>query len=178
MIFPKKTYANREAAIYEMFFHQVYKTAFYMTKDQEMAKDIAQETFLKAFKNLDTMDDMDKMGAWLGKIATNTAIDMYRRNRKIIPVEVNDEIFRSHAESAPSVEDGVEAGWLNGVLWAEIGKLDAQTNAILILKFIHNCKDEEISKAVGISVGTLKSRIYRAKQKLRAKLQKHLEMEG
>ncbi|KXG43750.1 RNA polymerase sigma factor [Tepidibacillus decaturensis] len=68
-----------ERVIFEMFYHRVYNTAYFIIQDRHLAQDVVQETFFKAFQNMHKVEDGHKLGAWLGTIATRTAIDFLRK---------------------------------------------------------------------------------------------------
>jgi DNA-directed RNA polymerase specialized sigma24 family protein len=70
-----------ERVLFEMFHNRVYRTAYMITNDHYLAQDVVQETFEKAFKGLDKLKDPEKTGAWLGSIATTTAMDLMRKKK-------------------------------------------------------------------------------------------------
>ena len=100
-IFRKNKQQNREAEriIFEQYYKRVYYAAYWVIKDQDLAEDIAQETFMKAFKNLHTVQDVEKIGAWLSIIATRTAIDHLRRLNKWNDFTTSDVYIDTEADA-------------------------------------------------------------------------------
>ncbi len=76
--------------IYSLYHQRVYHAAQKVLRDPQLAEDAAQETFIKAYRNLDKLEDVSKAGAWLATIASRTAIDMLRKEgkRKFISIEL------------------------------------------------------------------------------------------
>ena len=167
--------ADAQKLIYEIYYKMVYKTAFFVTREHESAQDILQDTFIKAFKSLHKVEDHDKIKSWLATITTRTAIDYCRKQGKVTIHELNEEITTDYS---PSAEDAVVTMWTNNILWSTVRSLDYITSSILVLKFVHGFKDEEVALHLDMSVGTVKSRIHRAKQKLKDELEQKLGGEG
>lgn len=172
--------ADKEKAFFEMYYQKVYQTAYFIVKDQYLAQDITQETFLKAFQSMDTLQDQKKMGAWLATIATRTAIDFIRmqKNRNDIPTEdvyIDVEIARKQISS--SVEEVVEKNILKNAIRKNIAELKPpEYREVLLLKYEYELRDEEIAKHLGVSVGAVKSRLHRARKRLKTVLSNQKEI--
>ena len=80
-----------EKEIYEDYFEKVYKTTYYILKNEELAKDATHDTFIKVFKNLRKLKQQAKISAWITTIATRTAIDIYNKNKNQLPYELKEE---------------------------------------------------------------------------------------
>jgi RNA polymerase sigma factor (sigma-70 family) len=164
----RKDDAEFHRMIYEMFQKRVYQTAYYITKDVHLAQDITQETFIKALRNIHRLTDKEKVGAWLFTIATRTAIDVLRKQNKY-SISFDEAIIEGeayHSQAASTVEFEVERLLEKEELWSHIEKLSPDYRAVIVLKYIHDFKDEEIAETLDCSVGTIKSRLHRAKKKL------------
>lgn len=145
-----------EAAIYEVYFEKVYKTAYYILKNEELAKDATHDTFIKVFKNLGKMKQQSKINAWITTIATRTAIDIYNKNKKQIAYELKEEHI--------SISD--EFNYKKEELENYLDAIPPEQKQVLVLKYIEDLTEKEIASLLSIKLGTVKSRIYRAKQKL------------
>jgi len=160
-----------ERIIFEMFYQRVYYTAYYIVQDRELAQDIVQETFLKAFQNMHTVKDGEKLGAWLAAIASRTAIDYVRKIKKWNDVVTEDHIIDEQLSKSDdhysTVETIVEKKFLKNILLREIDELKPEHKQVLILAYLHDMKYEEIAEALDIKVTMVKTRIHRAKLKLR-----------
>jgi RNA polymerase sigma factor (sigma-70 family) len=155
--------------IYRNYYSKVYYTALSVVKDRFLAEDIVQETFMKAFKNADKMDEECKIGSWLSTIAIRTAIDFIRKEKRTaaIPVEafileLNEDKLKSH-----SVEKEVEQLFLKEDLLQFVGELKPELGDILLLKYQKGLKEEEIARYMKLPLGTVKSRIFRGRNKVK-----------
>ncbi|WP_261796017.1 RNA polymerase sigma factor [Numidum massiliense] len=167
--------------LFEMFYQRVYKTAYYIVKDEHLAQDVLQDTFIKAFRHIEQCPDGERAGAWLATIASRTAIDYIRKQKRRNALPFDNVLIENNAfqrEVASSVEQTVEDAFAIEEILREIDSLDADSRVVLILKYLHELKDQEIAEALDVKLGTVKSRIFRAKQKLSAILQKNRLMDG
>lgn len=172
---PFKNQKNKEKyrTIFNLFYDRVYRTAYYFTKDRHLAQDVLQETFVKAFRNLDHVEDEEKIGAWLTTIASRTAIDEIRKQKRWNGIPTENIIMENQyfmEEVAPSLESQVEEREIKEQIRFHIQRLSEHDQLILFLKYINECKDEEIAELLDIKVGTVKSRLHRAKNKLKVLL--------
>jgi RNA polymerase sigma factor (sigma-70 family) len=144
-----------------------------ITNDHYLAQDVVQETFEKAFKGLDKLKDPEKTGAWLGSITTSTAMDLMRKKKRWNDVTTEDVYIEKEIakiEPGSLVEEEVEGEFLKKSIRIHISKLKREYRQVITLKYIHELKDEEIAYELGIKVGTVKSRLYRAKLTLKSSM--------
>ncbi|ASK64102.1 RNA polymerase subunit sigma [Virgibacillus phasianinus] len=146
-----------EKEIYEGYFEKVYKTAYYILRSQELAKDATHDTFIKAFKNLGKIKQQSKISAWITTIATRTAIDIYNKNKKQKTYEFKEENHVSNSDEFDYTKDELES---------YLDNIPPEHKQILILKYMEGLTEKEIAKRLSIKLGTVKSKIFRAKQKL------------
>lgn len=173
----RKKDGESERIIFEMFYQRIYNIALFMTKDRNLAQDVVQETFFKAFKQLHTLKDGNKLEAWLASIASKTALDFLRKQKrwnKITTENIYLDELVSKNQFEPSVEMIVEERFLKNLLRQEISELKPDHKQVIILKYGYELKDEEIASVLEINVGTVKSRINRAKLALKASLEKQM----
>jgi len=173
-----KKQANYEKIIFDVHYERVYQAAYFVIKDKYLAQDVAQETFLKAFQKIDTLEDGNKLGAWLGTIATRTAIDFLRKIKRRNDILIEDVYIDEEKidDEMTSVEDKVEYQFLEKLIQKNISILEPpEYREIILLKYKYELQDKEIAKALGISVGTAKSRLHRARKKLKMVLGDQLE---
>lgn len=160
--------------IYDLFYDRVYRDAYFVIKDRYLAQDIVQDTFIKAYKHIDNLDKREKMGAWLSTIATRTAIDLIRKQNTWNGIPTEDLMLdyrQTNCEVAASVETIVENELIQQVIIKKITELKPEYREVIVLKYIHELKDKDISKWTDIKEGTIKSRIHRAKKELRILIQ-------
>ncbi|TLS54334.1 sigma-70 family RNA polymerase sigma factor [Paenibacillus antri] len=150
---------------------RVYRKAYGMVKDPHLAQDVAQETFLKAYRHLDTVLDERRAGAWLSKIATNAAIDLMRKRRcwNGIPMEP-EPLEGVCGADAEGVEEVVCRRLGAEQLMEQIAWLKPAYREVVWMKIRYGSKDAEIAERLGVSIGTVKSRFHRAKRFIRSRM--------
>ena len=138
------------------------------------AEDLAQDAFLKAFAALDRFDGRSALFTWLYRIAVNTARDWidHRRRRPTIPLE---GAFGPGAEPADSGElpaQAAERSERQLAVRAALERLPEPFRTTLILRELEGHSYEDVAAILGISIGTVESRLFRARSKLRALLER------
>lgn len=142
----------------------------YMLGDATEAEDATQDVFVKAFKALKTFRPEASVSTWLYRIAVNTCID--RRRRPIFrwfSFSEDDEVVRA-ASDAPSPERLVESRQTSEQIQHALTRLSPKLRAAIILKEIEGLPYEQIAETLEISLGTVKSRIARAREELKKML--------
>ena len=157
----------------------VYNLCLRMTGDPEDAADMTQESFLKAWRNLESFQGNSAFSTWLYRLASNTCLDHLRsvKRRPQLSLVMEDEDGETQAldvpDSAPSPEEQVialdEQSRLNDALQA----LEEDQRQILILRAVNGLSYTEIAEALQLKEGTVKSRLARARDQLRKKLQQN-----
>ncbi|WP_221565353.1 RNA polymerase sigma factor [Alkalihalobacillus sp. TS-13] len=162
--------------IYETFRHKVFKVAVMITHDRYLAEDIVQETFIKAFKKIDSILDIDKIGSWLSTIASRTAIDLIRKEKRSGAILVEDVIYTANEynQEKNDVEQIVEGLWMEKEIEHEVSALKPVLREVFLLKYDDGLKEEEISDRLQLPLGTVKSRLYRARQQIKCGLNKQI----
>ena len=157
---------------------QVYNLAYRMLGDDDSAEDATQNAFISAYRNLATYRG-GSFRSWLLRILTNTCIDELRR-RKCHPVfalepETNagEEIEspRWLADDNPSPEETVERTEMERIIQHSLNELPDEFRSVVVMVDIQGMDYEEVSAVIGKPLGTIKSRLVRARLKLRRSLQ-------
>lgn len=160
-----------------------------MTGNQTLSEDIFQETFLRIYKAADRYEPISKFSTFAYKIATNLAINELKRQRlrRMIPlwfesaegVHEDLEYQKSMVDNAePGADELMESAEKIKLVRQGLKKLSPMHRAVLILSEYEERPYEEIASIVGINVGTVKSRIHRAKNNLKEWLKKHEMFKG
>src|ERR1700678_1294137 len=150
-----------------------------ITQNREDAQDAMQEAFLKAFEPLQSFEGNSRFYTWLVRIAVNQALMKLRKRRPnvvSIDEEVNtgeDLIPREIEDWGPSPEDRYKQTELSGILSEVITDLDPSFRIVFQLRDIEELSTEETAEALGLSIPAVKSRLLRARLKLRQKLNKY-----
>jgi RNA polymerase sigma-70 factor (ECF subfamily) len=156
-----------------------------MLGDREEAEDLAQETFVRAWQALGRFRGGAAFSTWLYRIATNLAIDsLRRRTRRGVPasldapLETDDgEMSRQVSDPARMPEDEVARGELQQAVWESVGELSPKLRPVVVLYDFEQLSYEQIAAALGLPLGTVKSRLFHARQQLRDKLARRLLIE-
>jgi RNA polymerase sigma-70 factor (ECF subfamily) len=135
---------------FKMYGEEIYIFLRKFLKDEEIAKDILQETFLKAMK---VSLEEEKAKNYLFKIAKNLAIDYLRKEGRLV---YEEELLEGNVEDPEYIIE-------NRDIWRPLNEIEKE---VLILYYYKGYSYEEISKKLRISLNTVKSHIYRAKKKI------------
>jgi len=150
----------------------VYNIALRMTGNSEDASDMTQETFIKAYNSLQSFRGDSKFSVWLYRIATNVCLDFLRSKSRrptvSLSVEDNegDEVQLDVADESQSPELLLDRQMTRESVRRGLETLSPEYRQILLLREIQGLSYEEISQALGLEAGTVKSRIFRARKKL------------
>ncbi len=149
---------------------RIYNLCRYMLQDPQNAQDAAQDVFLKAYKALKDFRPDASLYTWLYRIAVTTCLDYRRKSRR--------EVFRSEplTEDLPSDEHSphqlYESRKITETIQLALQKLPEKLRAAIVLREIEELSYVEIAEVLHTSVGTVKSRIWRARDQLRRLLKK------
>ncbi|MFX0117548.1 MAG: RNA polymerase sigma factor, partial [Candidatus Hodarchaeota archaeon] len=153
---------------------RVKKFIVSLVKDEWVADDLFQETFLRVQKNLDQVKDPSKLSSWIFQIAYNLSRDHFRQSKKILtPIEQHEtEVF-----SIPCFQKELEKHEMGQCVQDQIMLLPESLRAALVLFDIMDFSHQEISEVLGISVENVKVRLHRARKKLKAILEQKCRFE-
>ncbi|MGL4595071.1 MAG: RNA polymerase sigma factor [Thermoguttaceae bacterium] len=147
----------------------------YYTGDAETAEDIFQTTFLQVHLKCNQFDDDRKFRPWLYRIATNQAIDIHRKTKKLHVISADETIDSDQSQTSLShLLEGKEQGPHDNVVREEdavqvrnaVGKLPELLRQVLYLVYFQGMTYREASESLGVSFGTIKSRIHSAVKQL------------
>lgn len=152
----------------ESYGDDVWNYAYCLTKDTHLADDVAQETFIKAYRRFHTFRGEASLKGWLLKIARNTAFTLmnkaFLRRAVLLDFRSADNASSGLSQTSPSAENEAIAEETVNELWKTILNLPTKFRDPLILRYRHQLSVEEIAGVLGVSEGTVKSRIHRARK--------------
>ncbi|MFA6450642.1 MAG: sigma-70 family RNA polymerase sigma factor [bacterium] len=151
---------------------RVYNAIYCVLGNGADAEDVAQEVFLKAYKALPGFKADSNISTWLYRIAMNAASDHIRKNgrnaRLREPLYAADLELLGHASGAyENPESFYFKKELSETIQKELSKLPAKYRKVIVLKEIEGYSYKDIGKILGVSIGTVESRLYRAREMLR-----------
>jgi len=171
---------GRETAYRELvrrYERPVFSLIFRMVRDQAMAEDLAQETFVKVLNALESYRPEYKFSSWIFKIANNVAIDQLRR-RELDTLSLDgapgartqDEVEATALEAVDRSETPLaelESRELGALIERAIGRLRPEYRSCIVLRHVEGRSYEEIAEALDLPLGTVKTYIHRARLELR-----------
>jgi RNA polymerase sigma factor (sigma-70 family) len=161
---------------------RIYGTIYHMTANHEDANDLAQESFIKAFHALKTFKGGSSFYTWLYRIAVNKTINHLKQRKNRIHMSLNDLDFNAEhdpdlmaliSEKTPHREASLSElqEKLNGALL----KLSEPHRLVVIMHDVQGTPHDEIAKVMNCNIGTVRSRLFYARQQLQALLSDYLK---
>ena len=163
---------------------RVYNISLKMLKNEQDAFDAAQDTFLKAFKYISKFKEESSFSTWIYRIAVNVCLDIIKKKKETqnqisieqqITLKDNEITLQFEDEKQNVLEDVIKAE-RKEALYKAIEKLKPDQKKMIILRDIEGFSYEEISKITGITTGTVKSKINRARNALKTLLLENKEL--
>jgi len=153
----------------------VYNVIYQMIRNHDSAADLTQDTFLKAYKALPSFDTTKNFKPWLLKIATNSTLNSIRDKKGLQSLEELLEVNpQAEPASTEDVEQEVEWRVSQHLLFDALGQLPIQQRKAFILRYQQDLPYEEIAEISELSVSSVKSLLFRARENLRKILSEQL----
>ncbi len=151
----------------------VFNVVYHMCGDALIAEDAAQETFIRAWQNLSSYRPQTPLRNWLYRIAFNAGLDMLRKEKRILPNDIED---MNLTDGQPGLEALISQNERTSLVQKAIMSLPDASRAVLVLREYEGMSYQEISSTLDIPVGTVMSRLSYARNLLKAKLQPQLSL--
>lgn len=133
-------------------------------RDPALAEDLCQETFLRAWRKLSSFDNRGAFGGWLAKLAYNVFLTNVRSNKRRVATETPQSAETPTPTTDPNPAAAIDLDTLLSVV-------SDDDQVLLVLNYAHGLSNSEIGRILEVPEGTIKSQIYRAKQKIREHFQ-------
>ena len=150
---------------------RLYNAALRLVDSPEDAADVVQDAFLNAFQSLHTFKGDSEFYTWMYRIAFNSAITFRRKKRVVISLDAGGSGERGLEPDDPSeyVKPGaaLEKSEEEALLHAALNRLSGEHREVLLLKDIEGMKYEDMAEVLGVPIGTIRSRLHRARLELR-----------
>jgi RNA polymerase sigma-70 factor (ECF subfamily) len=159
--------------IVERYQDRLYNTAYRLVGGAEDARDIVQEVFVKAYENLERFRGSSALYTWLFRIAVNTSLSHRRKRKGIRLVAYSGDgeegnpgpALADHRAADPS--DRMMAAELEATIQDALDTLDEEHRTVVVLRDVQHCDYREIADILDVPIGTVKSRLHRARLMLR-----------
>ncbi len=179
-------YTPEELARYEAIVHRyarhVYNIAYRMVGNEADARDLSQEAFLRVYRALRRVEPGAPLESWLYRIVSNLYIDLLRKRPRVrlesldVPMETpRGAVLREFPDIGSSPETIVEREHLDGAIQRALGTLTEELRLVVVLSDIEGFAYEEIATILHVPLGTVKSRLHRARQILQQRLRPYVD---
>ncbi len=157
--------------IFERYSRPVISFIYGMVNDRELAEELTQETFVRAFRSIHSMREETKLSTWLFGIAKNVARESLRaRARASSHVDLADKSVMDLSDKKPVPVEGLLSKELNELIRRSLAALDEDKRLVFTLKVLHQCSYEEIAGITGFSLAKLKTDLHRARAEMRRRI--------
>ena len=156
---PLVTSATSIEQLYQEYHQPILRHLERLVHHHETAEDLCQETFLKALRSWNQHDSSASVRGWLYRIATNTAYDYLRRQRRIVMTPLNHDVIL--APQLETHQDDAEQ------MWTALNQIPDHYRVTLLLQFWAGYSLHDIATALQVNVATVKTRVYRGRVQFR-----------
>jgi RNA polymerase sigma-70 factor, ECF subfamily len=150
----------------------VFRLALSIVGDVAEANEITQETFISALRSLPFYQEKKSFKAWLYTIALNQSRSYLRKRKSLARLgSLLTSIFQIDMQKQVSPEEAVIQNEKEAILWRSLNQLDERLRTVVVLRYFHELSIAEISEIISVNEGTIHSRLFSAREKLRDALQ-------
>jgi RNA polymerase sigma-70 factor, ECF subfamily len=162
--------------IYDQYYQRVKRFMLSSVRDEWVADDLTQETFIRVQKNLDTVKDPSKTASWVFRIAYNLCQDHFRRQKRMLSNEC--ELNESTAGFQEAIaQKKLEQFEMDGCIQKAVGSLPEPLRCVITLFDMAELSHREIAEILGTTVDNVKVRLHRARKKLKVLLEEKCTFE-
>jgi RNA polymerase sigma-70 factor, ECF subfamily len=159
-------------ALFEEHYPRLYRYTLSLMHDPAEADDTAQETFVRAYRHLDSLREVNALTTWLYRIATHVCLDRIRqqaRGAEIKPETDLDDL--EEVDDTPSLQQIVERNDMSACVQRYLDSLPDSYRAVILMHDLDGLTSPQIAAALGASLATVKIRLHRARLRLRTQLE-------
>lgn len=153
--------------IYEMFYGKMMGVCLRYTREREQAKDVLQDGFIKVYANIKHYSGNGSFEGWIRRIVVNTAIDYFRKNKNVHITVDSEYVSAMAGETVDDFEEGSLYNINTDDILREVQKLSPAYRTVFNLYVVEGYTHKEIAEKLGITIGTSKSNLAKAKNNLR-----------
>ncbi len=174
---PENTDATTFERAYEEYGGKILNLAWRMTGNEDAARDLTQDIFIKVYEKLDTFEERSKIYTWIYRIAVNHIYNHLKKERRRSWVDLLDKTVGEalsdadadpaiSAASEPSADRRLEVAERAGVVWRAITSLPPKYRIPIVLHHYEEMSYKEVAEAAGLSLSAVEARIHRGRKKL------------
>jgi len=173
---PEDQTTGNSAAVFEQYRERIYRYIVGLVHDSVEADDLLQETFLRVHRRLDSLKDPANLSVWLYRTATHVCYDRFRQasrrstTQSLDTTSGHDDTVLVEDVDTPSLLQVIERSEMSACIREFVEQLPDDYRMTILLHDLHGMTNAEIAGALGCSLATVKIRLHRARQKLKATL--------
>ncbi len=168
---------NAFSVLVEKYQNLVYTVVYRVVKNKEIAEEVAQDTFVKAFRSLQKYRGEAKFSTWLYTIAYRKSLDAIKSNKRIMSSELIEEINEGEIEVVTDALNYLQVKERKQIIADSILKLPEEEAAIVTLYYFDEKSIKEIVEIIGLSQDNVKIKLYRSRKKLYSILKNYISPE-
>jgi RNA polymerase sigma-70 factor (ECF subfamily) len=165
---------NQFEQLVEPHLERLFKYAYRLCGQRDDAEDLVQDLLLKLYPRLEEMKSIEKLGPWMVRIMYRMYIDNIRRQQRspIDPMDGEEPGYDNYASHQPGPLESVDSGFTHDALNDALRKLSEEHRILIMLHDVEGHNLQEIHDITGLPIGTIKSRLSRARTRLREMIKK------
>lgn len=168
---------NAFSVLVERYQNLVYTIVYRIVKNKEQAEEVAQDSFIKAYKSLEKYRGDAKFSTWLYTIAYRKSLDAIKRNKRMITSELIEDISEGEMELVGDALNYLQAKERKKIILDSIMRLPDDEATIITLYYFEEKSVKEIVEITGLTADNIKIKLYRSRKKLYSILRHHVSPE-
>jgi len=157
--------------VVERYQQRVFALIYGVVRDAHEVEDIAQEVFLKVYTRIHAFDERSQLYTWIYRVAVNAAKDHVKKRSRRPAVPLEEDVAVHDADAGPGA--GAAAAETRRMVQEAIATLPSHYRMVIALREIEGMTYSEIARVLGLSPGTVESRLHRARARLKRRLESH-----
>ncbi len=163
--------------IYDQYYQPVRRFILNTVRNEWLADDLVQETFIRINHHLETVRDATKLKSWIFRIAYNLCRDHFRRQAKSPTLDQGEIIEETTPSAGATTQKELEQFQMRQCVFGLVNHLPEPLRSVIILADVDEFSHQEIADIIGITVANVKIRLHRARKKLKLLLEEHCVFE-
>ncbi|KPN95200.1 RNA polymerase sigma factor [Lysinibacillus sp. ZYM-1] len=151
-----------ERVLFQTYYKDVFRACYYMLQNKYDAEDLCQDVFAKALS--EDFRAIQNQKSWLLSIAMNMSRNYLKKKNRILLKENFNFLSSKRFDNTQNIERTIQLNENKSELVDLLNKLPVRIRKVMVLKYVHDCKDREIAQILKIPEGTVKSRLFKGKK--------------